>query len=616
MPKWKGLSNRRACLRKAPAGHSLIGLFVFYCGTAYRGLQIQTHAPTHHTVEGVLIQALRDIGVVESLENGRIAGSAHHLARSCRTDRGVHAVRNVVSLFVRNEKIEAVGGCENITDLMNASLPNTVRVARATHLMGNFIPRFCCNRRVYRYMIPAYALIPECVSWETFFAQFPRLSEVLQRRACGSPHVDLLAEEGQETDPSLEKLRCAVLRGNELLRSYIVGTHRFHNFSVDLSQRGGYGVNKKAIMPESNAAVRTIIRCEIAPRVLLLPGDVKGPTRADYEEALKTSGTSVAESDTTQSASPGEGQLLNATLLPYFVFQIEGRSFLFNMIRKIVGVLLAVLRGARETLFADVLSPYQRAACPLAPGSHLFLFFSAFERYDRIVRQSSSRRFRSIADEWHGKVAEESLSFVRSSILADIVDLDMNRMPAIGTLLRARDAERNVQRPQWREEDSHLASLKTYGPACEAQHPTCSEMTVFLRSLRVHNWSIEVLSAVPVAERGENREDVSRRKRAISEMDVEEEQVVKRSRTERGAVVETTPPQSAVDNDKEGIYVDDGWLYVAPTAEEEQLLAREYNRKQQQQRQQCRKPWGVLGEEGNAKGLWCSDGDSECLDSE
>ncbi|KAH8612551.1 hypothetical protein ERJ75_000867700 [Trypanosoma vivax] len=143
----------------------------------------------------------------------------------------------------------------------------------------------------------------------------------------------------------------------------------------------------------------------------------------------------------------------------------------------------------------------------------------------------------------------------------------MNRMPAIGTLLRARDAERNVQRPQWREEDSHLASLKTYGPACEAQHPTCSEMTVFLRSLRVHNWSIEVLNAVPVAERGENREDVSRRKRAISEMDVEEEQVVKRSRTERGAVVETTPPQSAVDNDKEGIYVDDGWLYVAPTAE-------------------------------------------------
>ncbi|KEG12279.1 pseudouridylate synthase I [Trypanosoma grayi] len=613
MARRKAFEGRRMCLRKAPKDHTLLGLCIMYCGTGYRGLQLQTHTLTQHTVEGVLIQAMKDVGLVEALERGRVSGETHHFARSCRTDRGVHAVRNLICLFVPNERFEAVGGCEQLMQRLNAVLPLTVRVAHVTHLMGNFIPRFCCNRRVYRYLIPTYALIPPCDTWESFYEKFPLAKDSLCRYAQEQrSFVDLCPN---ETEPWLAAVAAAVMRGNEVLQRYIVGTHRFHNFSVDMMQRGGSGWSRKVIAPSSNEAVRTVHRCEIAPRVFLLPQSATGPTRAEYYDSLSvasgqsSAAAAVASSEAEQNAVDGSS---DGGLLPFVVFQIEGSSFLFNMIRKIVGTVLATVRGARESLIEEALSPERRVTCPLAPGPYLYLFLSSYHGYDRVVRNSGTVRFRTMQEEWSGDVAAASATFAMSCVAADVVDLDLNRTPGVGTLLVARDEARRVTRPCWEAEDKHVATMKEYHPAVVEPHPKYSEMTAFLRSLRVHNWSIEVVKSsigrkatAPNANNKNNSDDNNTKDKdkeqenRAREMETgltgKEPKSLKRQRTEMtcappddDTAMEEVGPNNDEDDDKnkkesddasdEDDCGDDGWLYVALTEEAERHKRREYHR--------------------------------------
>ncbi|KAH9598477.1 Pseudouridine synthase I [Trypanosoma melophagium] len=607
MARRKVYEGRRICVRKAPRDHTLIGLCVMYCGTGYRGLQLQTHAPTHHTVEGVIVQALKDIGIIDAVERGRVIGDAHHFSRSCRTDRGVHAVRNVISLFVATEKLEALGGCEQLSGKLNAVLPLTVRVARVSPLMGNFIPRFCCNRRVYRYLIPAYALLPPCDTWKTLHEKFPQSADSLRRYGENSSTIDLHSDEAETW---ISTLAASVARGNEILQKYVVGTHRFHNFSVDLFQRGGAVMNRKAVLPNSGEAVRTVSRCEIAPRVFLLPQNVMGPTMTEYQDGLKIISEAEKTSDVTTASDVihRNGDTIDGVIdhqvtechglpsdvpLPFVVFQIEGNSFLFNMIRKIVGMTLAVIRGARETIFEESLSTERRLSCPLAPGPYLYLYLSSYQLYDRVVRNSGSLRFHSLEDEWCGVVSERASQFATTAVAADIVDLDLNRTPSADTLLAARDVARRITRPCWEMEDSHLSTLKEYHPATAGRHPVCSEMTAFLRSLRVHNWCIETVKKTVGKQKVEDEKTNNDNKGSKEEKEMEGagETVVegnddtlklKKARFETDDVTcckdsNVVDVQAGTNNNDRNDDIDDGWLYVAPTEEEEKNKRREYH---------------------------------------
>ncbi|RNF27266.1 putative pseudouridylate synthase I [Trypanosoma conorhini] len=627
MARRNAFEGRRMCLRKAPKDHTLLGLCIMYCGTGYRGLQLQTHAPTHHTVEGVLIQALKDVGLVEAIERGRVQGDMHHFARSCRTDRGVHAVRNIVCLFVPTERLEALGGCDKLKEALNTKLPLTIRLARVTPLMGNFIPRFSCNRRVYHYLIPAYALVAPCDQWTSFFEKFPQAAESLQR--CSKDGRSSWDFSPAESEPWAAALSAAVTRGNELLLRFLVGTHRFHSFSVDASQRGGSAWNRKVISPCSNEAVRSVYRCEIAPRVFLLPQATTGLTRAEFQAALQTvmEDASLASSlpPLLAAAAAADAASVNSVPadvpLPFVVLQIEGNSFLFNMIRKIVGTLIAILRGARETLFAEALSPDRRVVCPLAPGPYLYLFLSTYRRYDTGVRGSRSARFRPIAEEWRGDVAAAATAFAHSAVAADVVDLDLNRTPAIGTLLAARDLARRATRPCWEAEDCHLAALKEHRPAAVEPHPPRSEMTAFLRSLRVHNWSIEAVKcpATAPAKKGgreqkppgkeeERTQKTNKRPREAQEAGAAAEegglQNVQQPCVEaRGDGSGESPALQATPNSGEAHVErkpmpnnsgrgddgkeeeeddDDGWIYVAATEAAARSKRREYHQRRRQ----------------------------------
>jgi tRNA pseudouridine38-40 synthase len=109
-------------------------LTIEYDGTDFRGWAAQ---PELRTVEGVFRDALA--AVYPTFERLAVAG---------RTDAGVHALGNVVSM-------ETEGGppIERAADALNAALPDDVSVIDAEAAAPDFHARHSARSRSYRYRI-------------------------------------------------------------------------------------------------------------------------------------------------------------------------------------------------------------------------------------------------------------------------------------------------------------------------------------------------------------------------------------------------------------------------------------------------------------------------------
>jgi tRNA pseudouridine38-40 synthase len=109
-------------------------LTVAYVGTGFRGWARQ---PGERTVEGELRAAL-----------GTLFGSFDELAVAGRTDTGVHALANVVS-------VDVAGGPDpaRTAEALNSVLPDDVAVVAAEQAAPGFHARFSARSRSYRYRV-------------------------------------------------------------------------------------------------------------------------------------------------------------------------------------------------------------------------------------------------------------------------------------------------------------------------------------------------------------------------------------------------------------------------------------------------------------------------------
>ena len=111
-----------------------VALKIAYLGTEYYGFQKQ---PGLITVEGEILSALKKLDLVQDKDKCGfgIAG---------RTDRGVHALGNVIS-FLTNERI--------IINQINNTLPPSIRVLAQAKVPLSFKVRYALKRH-YRYLLP------------------------------------------------------------------------------------------------------------------------------------------------------------------------------------------------------------------------------------------------------------------------------------------------------------------------------------------------------------------------------------------------------------------------------------------------------------------------------
>ncbi|CCH58407.1 hypothetical protein TBLA_0A06150 [Henningerozyma blattae CBS 6284] len=135
LPKEKRLPKRK------------VAVMIGYCGAGYCGLQ---YNPPNPTIESTLFKAFCDSGAISKANSTDLKKNG--FARTARTDKGVHAGGNLISLKMIIED-------PDIKQKINDALPEGIRVWDIKRVNKAFDCRKMCGSRWYEYLLPTYSLI-------------------------------------------------------------------------------------------------------------------------------------------------------------------------------------------------------------------------------------------------------------------------------------------------------------------------------------------------------------------------------------------------------------------------------------------------------------------------
>ena len=426
-------------------------LLLSYIGTSYRGLQLQ---PEHSdTIDDALLRAVHEEGLLPEYPGGSLR---YH--RSCRTDKGVHALRNLVSLEVPRE-IFHDSGSETKTEAcyvrrINERLPHDINVIRFPRVTSDFRARESCSRRRYHYLIPLYALEPEADDAE----DFKRVLEQKELSHTAGRKIEMMCQNddngcdevknatksspsskssNESHTPALVPYYTDLVRRFNEYASQFLGVHCFHNFVGE----------KERLTSKSDESVRVIHQCEILTGNFLY--------------------------------------LASDPVVEYVVFCIEAQSFLLHMIQKVVGTCIALCRGVPSDLLEKALQKGYVVDTPLSPASNLYLHTPYYYTYDKNhnirMRQTCSQSTNACVglpcSDSHVQPNENGRSLTESSVpLQEETAPSEDLFPKISSLWESSEAIDRFQRRIWEE----IGRIEKESMS----------MTKFIRMLRMHNWSI------------------------------------------------------------------------------------------------------------------------------
>ncbi|KAJ0114168.1 hypothetical protein J7T55_008003 [Diaporthe amygdali] len=125
-----------------------VAVLIGYAGTGYKGMQMNHH---EKTIEGDLFAAFVAAGAIAKRNADDPKKSS--FIRCARTDKGVHAAGNVVSLKLTIED-------PDIVSKINEKLPEQIRVWGIQRTNNAFNCYQACDSRWYEYLLPSYSLLP------------------------------------------------------------------------------------------------------------------------------------------------------------------------------------------------------------------------------------------------------------------------------------------------------------------------------------------------------------------------------------------------------------------------------------------------------------------------
>ncbi|CRG90507.1 tRNA pseudouridine synthase A [Talaromyces islandicus] len=125
-----------------------VAVLIGYSGTGYHGMQL---SPKDKTIEGDLFAAFVAAGAISKANAADPKKSS--LVRCARTDRGVHAAGNVVSLKLIVEDAD-------IVQKINEHLNPQIRVWGYEVVTKSFSAYQLCDSRMYEYLIPTHCFLP------------------------------------------------------------------------------------------------------------------------------------------------------------------------------------------------------------------------------------------------------------------------------------------------------------------------------------------------------------------------------------------------------------------------------------------------------------------------
>ncbi|CAI1994509.1 hypothetical protein SEUBUCD650_0G02070 [Saccharomyces eubayanus] len=324
-------------VKRRPSKHK-VAMLVGYRGGGYYGMQ---YNPPHKTIEGEILAKLFDVGAIS--EHNSTSPKKNSFMAAARTDKGVHAVVNLLSLKISLQ--------QDTVARLNAALPPEIRVWGIQPTNKKFNARSACDSRWYEYLIPDFVLVgpPQgsalhqnvggCYCddgsqdvWDAFggqvrdrFGAQPDEDEPLTR-----DYVDLLSTALGGYRPPRAKL----LSLEAAMQQY-VGTHNFHNFTT----------GKLAADPSAKRYIKEVVVAPAAPQW-----------------------TSV---------------------------RIHGQSFMLHQIRRMVALAVLVARcQLPPSVVRDHLVAATRKHIPRAPAAGLLLEGPVFAQYNSKLRRLLYREIR------------------------------------------------------------------------------------------------------------------------------------------------------------------------------------------------------------------------------
>ncbi|KAJ2008267.1 tRNA pseudouridine synthase 1 [Coemansia thaxteri] len=186
-----------------------VALLIGFCGTEYQGMQVN---PNARTIEGDLFKALCEAGAV-SVENAESQQKVQ-LQRAARTDKGVHAAGQVVSLKMIIDDTD-------IVDKINAHLADQIRVWGFVRVIQSFNAKTVCDSRIYEYLLPTYVLMEPSTANMELAKSVP-----FDERQVPETSVEQMKakREYRVSEDKLQFVRDAFAKYK--------GTHDFRNFTV------------------------------------------------------------------------------------------------------------------------------------------------------------------------------------------------------------------------------------------------------------------------------------------------------------------------------------------------------------------------------------------------
>jgi tRNA pseudouridine38-40 synthase len=205
--KGKEIAANPAGEKKTRYPKRKVALLLGYKGTNYIGLQ---RNPGCKTIEAELEKAIVKAGGIDEWNAGSF--TKVNWQRCARTDKGVHACLNVVSLKLVLDPPGVLGR-------INDNLPEDIRVFAIRRTTGGFDSKNSADSRIYEYLLPGYVLAPE-------EPKQPTDAEPSTASADAAPAADqpVAIPDYAVTPELINKL-------NEYLEEF-TGTNNFYNYTI------------------------------------------------------------------------------------------------------------------------------------------------------------------------------------------------------------------------------------------------------------------------------------------------------------------------------------------------------------------------------------------------
>lgn len=329
-----------------------------YCGTGYHGMQ---YNPPNPTIEAALFDAFVEAGAISKANSNDLKKNG--FMRSARTDKGVHAGGNLISLKLIIED-------PDIKQKINDKLPQGIRVWDIERVNKAFDCRKMCGSRWYEYLLPTYSLIgpkPGSILFSNIEESKIELPNVLDDDIESKTFWDLFSKEASEmfTNEELEAIKSYVppprdqFSGNEEIYLKVKKYKQLENL-----HRRRYRISSEKLSKFRSTMEQYLGAHNF--HNFTLGKDFKESSAIRFMKEIKVSEPFVIGDANTEWVS----------------IKIHGQSFMLHQIRKMISMATLITRcGCPIDRISQAYGP-QKLNIPKAPALGLLLESPVFEGYN------------------------------------------------------------------------------------------------------------------------------------------------------------------------------------------------------------------------------------------